>query len=52
MAVTTSAEAVKTKYGGNFSAVVPYGGIFSTVDGFWLFSGNDFGGGGKTKTWR
>ena len=42
MAVTTSAEAVKSKYGGNFLAV----GVFS------FFGGNDFGGGGKTKIWR
>ena len=41
-AVTTLAEAVKPKYGGNFSA----------VGGFLFFGGNDFGGGGKTKIWR
>ena len=38
LAVTTSAEAVKPKYGGNFSA----------VGGFSVFGGSDFGGGGKT----
>ena len=38
LAVTTSAEAVKPKYGGNFSA----------VGGFSFFGGSDFGGGGKT----
>ena len=42
MAVTTSAEAVKPKYGGNFSA----------AGGFSFFGGNDFGGGGKIKIWR
>ena len=36
------AEALKPKYGGNFSA----------VGGFSFFYGNDFGGGGKTKIWR
>ena len=34
-------EAVKWKYGGNFSA----------VGGFLFFGSNDFGGGGKTKIW-
>ena len=48
MAVTTSAEAVKPKYGGNFSAVMPYRGNVSAVGGFSFFGGNDFGGGGKT----
>ena len=38
-AVTTLAEAVKPKYGGNFSA----------VDGFSFFGGSDFGGDGKTQ---
>ena len=42
LALTTSAEAVTPKYGGNFSA----------VGGFSVFGGNDFGGGGKTKIWR
>ena len=42
LAVTTSTEAVKPKYGVNFSAV----GCFS------FFDGDDFGGGGKTKIWR
>ena len=42
LAVTTLAEAVKPKYGVNFSAV----GCFS------FFDGADFGGGGKTKIWR
>ena len=39
LAVTTSAEAVTSKYGGNFSA----------VGGFSFFGGNDFGGGATTK---
>ena len=42
LAATSSAEEVKPKYGGNFSA----------VGGFLFFGGNDFGGGGKTKIWR
>ena len=50
--VTTLAEAVKPKYGGNFSVVMPYGGKFSAVGGFSIFDGNDFDGGGKTKKWR
>ena len=39
LAVTTLAEAVRPKYGGNFSA----------VGGFSSFRGNPFGGGGKIK---
>ena len=39
---TTRAEAVKLKYGGNFSA----------VGGFSFLGGNDFGEGGKTEIWR
>ena len=39
-------------YGDNFSAVIPYGGIFLAVGGFSFFGGNEFGGGGKTKIWR
>ena len=42
LAVTTSAEAVKPKYSGNFSA----------VGGFSFFGGNDLGGGGKPKIWH
>ena len=49
LAVTTSAEAVKPKYGGNCSAVISYGGNFPAVGGFSVFDGNDFGGGGKIK---
>ena len=54
MAITTLAEAVKPKYGGNFSAVgvfffavtraeavkPKYGGNFSGVIGFSFFGGN------------
>ena len=40
---------MKPKYGGNFSAVMPYGGNVSPVGGVSLFGGNDFGGGSKTK---
>ena len=36
------AKAIKPKYGGNFSL----------VGGFSFLSGDDFGGGGKTKRWR
>ena len=39
-AVTTSAEAVKPKYGRIFSAVMQYGGIFLSVNGFSFFGGN------------
>ena len=39
-AVTPLAEAVKPKYGSNFSAVVPYGGNFSAASSFSFFSGN------------
>ena len=49
LAVTTLTEAVKPKYGGKISVVMPYGGNFSVVGGFSIFGGNDFGGGGKTK---
>ena len=35
--------------GGNFWAVVPYGGNALAVGNFSFFGGNDFGGGGKTK---
>ena len=45
-------EAVNPKYGGNFSAVMPYGGTFTAVGGFAHFGGNDFSEGGKTKIWR
>ena len=45
-------EAVKPKYGGNCSAVMPYGGSFSVVSGFLFFGGNDFDGGGKIKILR
>ena len=45
-------EAVKPKYSGIFSVVRPYGGNFSAVGGFWIFGGNDFDGGGKTKIWQ
>ena len=45
-------EAEKPKYGGNFSAVMPYGGNVSALGGFSFFGGNAFGGGGKTKIWR
>ena len=37
---------------GGAGAVMPHGGTFSAVGGFSFFSGNDFGGGGKTKTWQ
>ena len=47
--VTTLAEAVKAKYGGKFSAVMPHGGNFLAVGGFSFFGGNNVGGGGKTK---
>ena len=40
LAVTTLAKAVKPKYGGNFSAVIPYSGKFSAVSGFSFFGGN------------
>ena len=54
LAITTLAEAVKPKYGGNFSAVggvffsvtraeavkPKYGGNFSAVSGFSVFGGN------------
>ena len=43
------AEAVKPKYGGIFSAVMQYAGIFLAVGNFSFFGGNDFGGSGKTK---
>ena len=33
-------EAVKRKYGGNFSAVTPNGGNFSVVSGFSFFGGS------------
>ena len=52
MTVTTSAQAVKPKYVGNFAAGFPYGGNFTAVGGSSFFGGNDFGGGGKTKIWR
>ena len=48
----TPAEAVNPKHGGKFSAVMPYGGSFSAVDGFSFFGGNDFGRGIKSKIWR
>ena len=34
------AEALKSKYGGNFSSVMSYGGNFSAVNGFSFFGGN------------
>ena len=43
LAVTTLAEAVKPKNGGQFSAVMPYGGKFSAVSGFSFFGGNTNG---------
>ena len=49
LAVTTLAETVKPKYGGIFSAVVQYGGIFLAVGGFSFCGGNDFDGSGKIK---
>ena len=36
----TLAEAVKPKYGGKLSAVMPYGGNFSAGSGCLFFSGN------------
>ena len=40
LAVTTLAVAVKPKYGGIFSAVMQYGGIFLAISGFLFFGGN------------
>ena len=60
LAVTTSAEAVKLNYGGNFWMVMPYGGSFSAVGGFPFLAVTTlaeavkpkYGSNGKTKTWR
>ena len=49
---TFLAEAVKRKYGGIFSAVMPYGGNVFAVGGFSFFGGNTLAVGGITKIWR